>query len=294
MPSNDQHSLHPNVLPLEPNQEDRFNPFLYTMERPNSTAVQPEHEQEEQPQEQREDGIKFTLSRCSRQGCCVIILGCFMFVSLISLVLTFTMTPDKDSGSGISEEDLQLAFYRDRFVALRTALGNYSKPYLFYNPDFAQSKALQWLVYKDEKLPVTSNGLTHTGGDNLLSFRLVQRYAYLVLFFDCDGTNWFRLPENHPSSSTANKNNDEQLSKGAVALEQQWPTLNECEFLGCTCNDLGQITHLMLNGENLVGQLPVEIGLLSNLVELNLGDNFLHGTIPWTNMGLGKLTNLGT
>ena len=45
---------------------------------------------------------------------------------------------------------------------------------------------------------------------------------------------------------------------------------------------LSHLTHLFLDDCSLIGTIPSEIGLLSNLKVLGLYSNFLTGTIPQT------------
>jgi len=55
--------------------------------------------------------------------------------------------------------------------------------------------------------------------------------------------------------------------------------INECSFLGVTC-EKGAIVALELAEERVVGTLPEEVGLLSQLTTLDFADNFLEGPIP--------------
>ena len=60
---------------------------------------------------------------------------------------------------------------------------------------------------------------------------------------------------------------------------------------GVVTNSRGQVTGLNLAGHALVGEIPSELGSLSNLIELKLSENQLTGEIP---PELGNLTNLRT
>ncbi|MEM1118853.1 MAG: T9SS type A sorting domain-containing protein [Bacteroidota bacterium] len=65
-----------------------------------------------------------------------------------------------------------------------------------------------------------------------------------------------------------------------------------CAYFGVTCDENGKITDLDLEGNNLIGGIPPEIGEFSNLTGLNLSGNTLSGSIP-SNIGqLTKLTGL--
>ncbi|MEM1136110.1 MAG: immunoglobulin domain-containing protein, partial [Bacteroidota bacterium] len=49
---------------------------------------------------------------------------------------------------------------------------------------------------------------------------------------------------------------------------------------GVTTNDDGCVTRIILEGKNLVGTIPTEIGNLSEILEINFGKNNISGTIP--------------
>ena len=58
---------------------------------------------------------------------------------------------------------------------------------------------------------------------------------------------------------------------------------------GVTTNDDGRVTELELEYNNLLGEIPPELGRLSNLTDLSLHGNDLSGEIP---PELGSLSNL--
>ena len=61
------------------------------------------------------------------------------------------------------------------------------------------------------------------------------------------------------------------------------------EWYGVTTNDDGRVIELDLSGNILIGELPPELGSLSNLITLGLQENALSGEIP---AELGSLSNL--
>jgi Leucine-rich repeat (LRR) protein/sugar lactone lactonase YvrE len=72
---------------------------------------------------------------------------------------------------------------------------------------------------------------------------------------------------------------------------QGWKaTDTPCQWTGITCQD-GHVSEINLANNNLVGDLPPQIGALVNLTHLNLNDNQVSGTIPTT---IEHLNNLAT
>jgi Leucine-rich repeat (LRR) protein len=70
-----------------------------------------------------------------------------------------------------------------------------------------------------------------------------------------------------------------------------WKVGNPCtnNWYGVTCNSDGLVTELALQSNNLVGNIPTEIGNLTQLTSLNLRGNQLTGAIP---PEIGNLTQL--
>jgi hypothetical protein len=92
----------------------------------------------------------------------------------------------------------------------------------------------------------------------------VEREALIALWSSTDGTNW----------------SDNSGWLGAEGTE--------CTWFGVTC-DLGHVDQLNLSGNQLNGEIPPELGNLSNLRFLNLGGNQVSGSIP---PELGNLSSL--
>ena len=61
------------------------------------------------------------------------------------------------------------------------------------------------------------------------------------------------------------------------------------EWYGVTTDSDGGVTHLILSNNELTGEIPTELGDLTNLAQLSLSNNELTGEIPTE---LGDLTNL--
>ena len=91
-----------------------------------------------------------------------------------------------------------------------------------------------------------------------------DRAALVALYNATDGANWH--------------NNGNWLSNATMG-----------EWHGVTTDSDGRVTHLDLRHNQLTGEIPAELGNLSNLTELFLNSNQLTGSIP---AELGSLTNL--
>jgi hypothetical protein len=113
-----------------------------------------------------------------------------------------------------------------------------------------EERALAWLMDVDN--------------DQVPMRRAVQHYAFVVLALAWNYTN---------------NNAEWQLEAG----------FDECELNGITCDNIdedddGTCIAMELPSAMLKGSIPADIGLLTNLRELDLSRNFLSGTVPWEPM----------
>ena len=70
---------------------------------------------------------------------------------------------------------------------------------------------------------------------------------------------------------------------------------NECQWysnIASPCNDQGELVRLILSSNNLIGELPRELGFLSSLKEMELRGNDIAGDIPEEFGSLYNLENL--
>ena len=118
----------------------------------------------------------------------------------------------------------------------------------------AQNKALLWITKSD------------TLNSTYKSPTLVQRYVLMVLFYSFTGDQWF---ENDGYGS------DE----------------HECDWYGMKC--YGKVlSGIILEHNNLKGQLPKEISAIPGLRELNLASNCIDGHVPKEIAKLQRMTEL--
>jgi hypothetical protein len=119
-----------------------------------------------------------------------------------------------------------------------------------------QEKALSWL----KSDPVV---------EDYSNFKALQRFALATLFYATGGTDWV--------SNT-----------GWLDFNQ-----DECDWFSSAeevpCSDAGQIEYLSLLDNGMVGTLPDELAILTDLVDIHFENAGISGTIP-TRYGL--LTNL--
>ena len=87
----------------------------------------------------------------------------------------------------------------------------------------------------------------------------------------------------------------EGITVGGSPLRVTEITLNGVELGGIIPAELGKLTHLRmldLSENHLSGAIPAELGQLTRLLDLRLGDNYLGGSIPPELSGLTQLQEL--
>jgi hypothetical protein len=95
------------------------------------------------------------------------------------------------------------------------------------------------------------------------------------------GTLWFFIPT--PT----------RWGFGTATHAASWTSnIDECDWLGVECDDNGHVTDLMLRNSYVRGQIPHDLGLLTDLTSLSLGGNKLTGTITSSLGALTALTSL--
>ena len=150
------------------------------------------------------------------------------------------VSPTEGAGATTWTVDSMLQVLSDR-VSSTKALRDKSKP---------EGKALNWLG--DDLLG---------DGKKLTEHGLVQRYAMAVFYFSTQREDWTN-------------------QEGWVSAA------HECTWHGVVCSNGGasgneaSVSHLKLNENNIHGELRADLSLLTDLVHLELVDNYLEGGIP--------------
>jgi len=130
-----------------------------------------------------------------------------------------------------------------RQPTLLERLSNITDEQILLNLSTPQGLAFDWLVNSD------------TSTDVCKYATIEQRYAMSTLYYSTKGDDW--------------KNNTGWLGEG-----------NECTWSSATCNDQNLLTILLLESNNLNGQIPSEFSLLSNLEDIIFFDNKMSGPLP--------------
>jgi hypothetical protein len=115
-------------------------------------------------------------------------------------------------------------------------------------------RAMSWSLYDDPLDPAPDNPW------------LVLRFALATIYYAMGGEQW--------------TNQDNWLSMAPV-----------CDWNGIYCDRFGNIVNeIDLGQNNLIGTIPSELNMLSDLIGLTLTTNKLTGTVPW--LALGSLPSL--
>jgi len=122
-----------------------------------------------------------------------------------------------------------------------------------------QSKALDWLIDDLQDQPIVSRS------------KILQRWTMAIVYYGMNGDEW-------------------TFSEGWLLSDDICDWFSTSTDPSTICNDEGLLQRLELQNNNLLGEIPEEIQLLSeSLLVLNLSQNQLLGVVPES---LGKLTNV--
>ncbi len=183
-----------------------------------------------------------------------VVISIVGFVVGVSMVLGFSLSIPK---GGVDRS----AFTAEhRYWSLGDVIESSVGKDIYDNSTY-QHEALMWLANDDPLKLDSSHHLEE----------ILQRWVLTAFFFQTGGaTDW--------------ENTYKFLSKKSVC---NW---NDNKH-GVFCNDQNQVTSLIFPEIGLQGEIPHDIGLLSNMEVLNLTKNDLKGTIP---ISIGIMSSLNT
>jgi hypothetical protein len=128
-----------------------------------------------------------------------------------------------------------------------------------------ESLALQWLILED---PLQLDATKEED-----QFQITQRYALVTLWYNSDytwanETNWLQGQECtwHGIYCTS--------------LTADFPSGNSSSISKSTGTGGEVVSGINLEGNNVQGNIPADLGLLSFVTSLNLADNVMEGTLP--------------
>ncbi|KAL7551210.1 hypothetical protein ACHAWF_014424 [Thalassiosira exigua] len=137
--------------------------------------------------------------------------------------------------------------------------------------DDPRSIALDWILHVDPR-QLTIN-------DSNLS----QRYILALVAFSLDSLAWYVCGGRNTNGeeSTVEDCQVYNWESGNVEVHKIWLTgADECLWYGVICSSDGVVRKLELMANDLIGELPPEIGQLYSLQYLAFPGNCLYGTLP--------------
>jgi len=117
-----------------------------------------------------------------------------------------------------------------------------------------QGQAMDWLSDEDSWLPSVSSG------DDESSVIWLERYIAAILFFSLNGESL--------------RDNNFWVSSHSV-----------CDWIGIQCNTDGQVLEIILYNDSLSGNIPSELGMLTQMTSFKAEYNQISGNIP-THLGI--------
>lgn len=157
-----------------------------------------------------------------------------------------------------------------RIIEILAQLDAAADPLDVRNTAIPQGKATTWLLLDDDY---------HICPDDP---KVVQRWALAVIYYSTNGDSWFQCSSNPTANDACG------FDAPFVGDARFLSGVFECLWAGISCID-GCVTEIEFEENNLIGTIPTEIGLLSDLAIWGMERGGLTGTIP-TEVGL--LTNL--
>ncbi|CAB9524934.1 Leucine Rich Repeat [Seminavis robusta] len=183
------------------------------------------------------------------------------YVIVIDDTMHPTSSPSPAPTSTLSFEDHVLSLLPDH------SIGD------IQNPQSSQFKALHWILDGDTTLP---------------NERIQQRFALATLYHSTSGEKWAENSNwlNHSVHECAWYNKNNFASKDTLQYVYPGYLANFEPPMPTSCDSNGHYTNLWLDQNNLVGQLPRELYLLTSLQTVSLAMNpGLQGSTISTHIG---------
>jgi len=168
-------------------------------------------------------------------------------------VLRVSVQSDDKHGPSIDWLSLSFQESVSRFDYLNDLLESHTNVTI---PSQSQSAAIEWMSSQDP-----------TDWSTLTNQEIIERYALVQIYYSTTGDAWF--------------NSNQWLSE-----------FHACSWYGIACSKDNLVTDLMLDNNGLVGLIPTDLSLLTNLILISMDTNSLEGTIPSQIEKLEKLSKL--
>lgn len=175
--------------------------------------------------------------------------GLAILVSVVTAALICVVVLACDSGNcgrrKTSSGEQKSSARADSTLAYIDSITLTGRTLIYPSTSIAEERAVKWLIDNDDLNTIDSDERS-----------LRQRYALATL--------WFQTEQGGPP----------------LPLEGTWVSaIAECEWLNVTCSN-GNVTSVVLRMDQLTGQIPSDLALLTDLTMLDLSFNRLAATIP--------------
>lgn len=131
---------------------------------------------------------------------------------------------------------------------------------LINDPLTPQGRATTWLIEQDTR------GLCPPDD------QLIQRWTLAVIYYSTGGDTWNQCSENGLDACG--------LENPFIGKQRFLSEFNECQWAGISCNVDSNVTEIEFEENNLVGTIPTEIGLLTDLIIWGMERGTLTGQLP--------------
>mmetsp|Transcript_9202 Transcript_9202/g.26287 ORF Transcript_9202/g.26287 Transcript_9202/m.26287 type:complete len:658 (-) Transcript_9202:185-2158(-) len=155
---------------------------------------------------------------------------------------------------------------------IRQLLEVVDDPVLLTDISTPQGQATEWILRLDPRqvCPIDP------------SVKIVQRWSLAVMYFSTNGDSWKACSANDTDESCG-------ATSPFIGQKRFLGESNECEWAGIACNVVGCVTEVLFEDNDLIGTIPTEMGLLTDLILWGMERGGLTGRIP---SQIGELPNL--